>query len=173
MASPSDTIVIVDDEIFQSFEPGDSRPRRGPRRDYRYRDFESMIIESNADEVDTTPSRKRKRTESKELSMDNAFEELRKAVDREIQLLEEKKRMLQDQLHLEREAHKQTQGMLSKEKERLIECMICYMQPDHWVTILCGHMVCESCAGNLEMPKSCPICRVPFTGYVRCYPFAG
>ncbi|MBZ6376950.1 MAG: hypothetical protein LBE67_18840 [Kocuria palustris] len=64
--------------------------------------------------------------------------------------------------------------MLSKERERLIlECKICYMQPGHWVTILCGHMVCESCAGNLEMPKSCPICRIPFTGSVRCYPFAG
>jgi hypothetical protein len=69
MASPSDTIVIVDDEVFQSFEPGGSRPRRGPRRDYRYQDFESVIVESNADELDTTPSRKRKRTESKKLSM--------------------------------------------------------------------------------------------------------
>ncbi|KAJ5284892.1 hypothetical protein N7524_000198 [Penicillium chrysogenum] len=138
MASPSDTIVIVDDEIFQSFEPGDSRPRRGPRRDYRYRDFESMIIESNADEVDTIAQTEKDRIKG----ADNAFEELRKAVDRETQLLEEKKRMLQDQLHLEREAHKQTQGMLSKEKERLIECKICYMQPAHWVTILCGHMVC-------------------------------
>jgi hypothetical protein len=70
MASPSDTIVIlVDDEEFQTLEPGGSRPRRGPRRDYRYRDFESMILESNDDEADTTPSRKRKRIETKELSM--------------------------------------------------------------------------------------------------------
>jgi hypothetical protein len=69
MASPSDTIVIVDDEEFQSLEPGVSRPRRGPRRNYRYWDFQSVIVESNADEADTTPSRRRKRTEKKELSM--------------------------------------------------------------------------------------------------------
>ena len=69
MASPSDTIVIDDDEEIHRLEPGSLRPRRGPRRDYRYRDFESMIVESNADKADTTPSRKRKRTKTKELSM--------------------------------------------------------------------------------------------------------
>lgn len=69
MASPSDTIIIDDDEEFQSLEPGSSRPRRGPRRDYRYQNFESMIVESNADEAGTTSSRKRKRTETKKLSM--------------------------------------------------------------------------------------------------------
>lgn len=68
MASPSDTIIITDDEELPSLEPGSSRPRRAPRRDYSYRDFESMIVESVADETDTTPSRKRKRTETKEPS---------------------------------------------------------------------------------------------------------
>ena len=62
MASPSDTIVITDDEELSSLEAR-SRPRRAPRRDYSYRDFESMIVE---DEM--TPSRKRKRTETKEPS---------------------------------------------------------------------------------------------------------
>lgn len=41
----------------------------GLRRDYRYWDFESVIVESNADEADTIPLRKRRRTETKELSM--------------------------------------------------------------------------------------------------------
>jgi hypothetical protein len=54
-----------------------------------------------------------------------------------------------------------------------VECKICYEQPGRWVTILCGHMVCESCAGQLQTPKKCPICRTAFAGYVRCYPFAG
>ncbi|KAJ5800702.1 uncharacterized protein N7518_002770 [Penicillium psychrosexuale] len=101
MASPSDTIVIDDDEEIHRLEPGSLCPRRGLRRDYRYWDFESMIVELNADKADTIPLRKCKRTEIKELLMDNAFEELRKAVDCDIQLL-------QDVLYLEREAHKHT-----------------------------------------------------------------
>lgn len=68
MASSFDTIVIADDEEFPSLEPGSSRPQRAPRRDYSYRDFESMIIESVNAEADPTPSRKRRRTETKEPS---------------------------------------------------------------------------------------------------------
>jgi hypothetical protein len=67
MASPSDTIVITDDEELPSLEPGSSRPRRAPRRDYSYREFENMIVKA-VDETETTPSRKRKRTETKEPS---------------------------------------------------------------------------------------------------------
>lgn len=68
MASPSDTIVIADDEEFLSLEPGSSRPQRALRRDYSYRDFESMIIESVNADANPTPSRKRRRTETKEPS---------------------------------------------------------------------------------------------------------
>jgi hypothetical protein len=67
MASPSDTIIITDDEELPSLEPGSSRPRRAPRRDYSYREFENMIVKA-VDETETTPSRKRKRTETKEPS---------------------------------------------------------------------------------------------------------
>ncbi|KAJ5456084.1 uncharacterized protein N7458_004348 [Penicillium daleae] len=67
MASHSNAIIIPDDEE-PCLEPGSSRPRRFPRRDYSYRDFESMIVEAVDDEADTTPSRKRKRTETKEPS---------------------------------------------------------------------------------------------------------
>ncbi|KXG51292.1 uncharacterized protein PGRI_095530 [Penicillium griseofulvum] len=115
MASPSDTIVIIDEEVTQSFEPGGSRPRRGPRRDYSYQGFDSMIVETNTDEADTTPSRKRKRTKTKELSLDINFKELRKAVDHRIKELQEKNRMFLDELHLEREAHKELQ-----EKNRML-----------------------------------------------------
>jgi hypothetical protein len=69
MASPSDTIIITDDEQLPSPEPGSSRPRRAPRRDYSYREFENMINEAVNDETETTPSRKRKRTETKEPSL--------------------------------------------------------------------------------------------------------
>ena len=69
MVSPSDTIVIDDNEEIYRLEPGSLYPRRGLRRDYRYRDFESIIVELNADKADTIPLRKRKRTEIKELSM--------------------------------------------------------------------------------------------------------
>ena len=68
MASPSDTIVVADDEEFPIIEPGSSRPQRAPCRDYSYREFESMIIESVTAEADTTPSRKRRRTETKDPS---------------------------------------------------------------------------------------------------------
>jgi hypothetical protein len=67
MASPSNAIIIPDDEE-PSLEPGSFRPRRVPRRDYGYRDFESKIAEAVDNEADTTPSRKRKRTETKEPS---------------------------------------------------------------------------------------------------------
>jgi hypothetical protein len=68
MANPSNTIVIADDEEFPRLEPGSSRPQRVPRRDYTYRHFENMIIESVNAEANTTPSRKRRRTETKESS---------------------------------------------------------------------------------------------------------
>jgi hypothetical protein len=68
MANPSNPIIIADDEELPSLEPGSSRPRRVPRRDYSYRDFESMVGEAVDEEADTTPSRKRKRTETKEPS---------------------------------------------------------------------------------------------------------
>jgi rubrerythrin len=82
--------------------------------------------------------------------------------------------MRQDELRQEKERYQKAQADLSRERERrVLECKICYMQPDHWVTILCGHMVCESCAEKLEIPKSCPICRAPSTGHIKCLPFAG
>ena len=68
MASPSDTIIIADDEELPILESGSSRPRRAPRRDYSYPNFENMIVESVDEEADTTLSRKRRRTKTKEPS---------------------------------------------------------------------------------------------------------
>ncbi|KAJ5318556.1 hypothetical protein N7476_004976, partial [Penicillium atrosanguineum] len=143
MAIPSNTIVIADDEELPRLEPGRLRPQRASRRDYSYQDFESIIIESVNAEADTTPSRKRRGTETKEPSaLDNAFGGLRKALDREIQLLQEKNRMLRDEIRLEREGHQKTQEELSQQRERrILGCSVCFLQPDRWVTILCGHIV--------------------------------
>jgi hypothetical protein len=65
MASRSNTIIIADDEELPNLQPGGSRPRRAPRRNYNYEDSESMFIDAADDE---TRSRKRKRTEKKKPS---------------------------------------------------------------------------------------------------------
>ncbi|KAJ6001658.1 hypothetical protein N7499_008851 [Penicillium canescens] len=169
MASHSDAIIIADDERLPNPEPGTSRPHRGPRRDYSYPDFESMVFSDDA--ADTAPSRKRKRTETEESStLDRAFKKLRKALDHDIQQLRQTNIILREDIRLERNGHQKTQEELSQ--LRKLDCKICYMQPDRWVTLLCGHMVCKSCVGNLATPR-CPLCRAPCTGYVECYPFAG
>ncbi|KAJ5255839.1 hypothetical protein N7497_001549 [Penicillium chrysogenum] len=172
MASRSNTIIIADDEELPNLQPGGSRPRRAPRHNYNHEDSESMFIDAADDE---TRSRKRKRTEKKKPSaLDNAFQLLNKEVRHEVKRLKKENRMRQDELRQEKERYQKAQADLSRERERrVLECKICYMQPDHWVTILCGHMVCESCAEKLEIPKSCPICRAPSTGHIKCLPFAG
>ncbi|KAK9547576.1 hypothetical protein V6Z79_010276 [Aspergillus fumigatus] len=170
MSSPSDTIIITDDEELPSLEAVSPRPS--------YREFESMVLKAVDNEVDAILSRKRKRTETESSALNNAFEELGKEVSRtshRLKWLEEENLRLRDELHQERENHKKTQEELSQQKEKhVVDCKICYMQPDLWVMIpACGHMVCESCAGRLQTPKRCPICRASFKGYLPCYPFAG
>jgi hypothetical protein len=64
MSSPSDTIIITDDEELPSLEAGSSRPRRASRRDYSYQELESMVLKAVDNEVDAILSRKRKRTET-------------------------------------------------------------------------------------------------------------
>ncbi|PYH76329.1 hypothetical protein BO82DRAFT_208027 [Aspergillus uvarum CBS 121591] len=184
MASPFDTIIITDDEELPSLEPGSSQPRRASCRDYSYRKFENLVVEA-VNETETTPSHKCKRTETKEPSaLDNAFEELRKAVNHKIKQLQEKNRNLRDELHQERERHQKelfqvkeehqkTQEELSQQREkRVLECNICYRQPDRWVVIQCGHMFCRSCFKALRT-EGCPTCRKEMTGFMGCYPFAG
>ena len=136
------------------------------------------------------------------VNQDNVFRNVRNTVDHEIRLLQEKNRTLQEELGREkekrqrleeevcrereecrkleeevcreREERQKVEGELFRERNRLVlECKICWMQPDHWVTLLCGHLFCISCAGDLDTSTACPICRAPFTGYVGCYPFAG
>ncbi|KAJ5630661.1 uncharacterized protein N7484_010761, partial [Penicillium longicatenatum] len=102
-------------------------------------------------------------------STDNAFKELRKTVSHKMQRLQEKNRMLRDELRQEKERHQKTEEELSQQREkRILECKICYMQPDRWVFILCGHMVCRSCAGSIGTTEKCPICRAPITGHIGC-----
>ncbi|KAF9882691.1 hypothetical protein FE257_005523 [Aspergillus nanangensis] len=176
MTTPSSTIIITDDEELPRLEPDSSRPRWVPRGGYSYQDFESSIVEAVDGETDTTPSRKRKRNETKEPSaLDNALEEVRRTVSHEIQRLQEKNRILRDELLQERKNHKKTEEELSQQREkRILECKICYIQPDYWAAFIqCGHMVCKSCAGSLGAMEKCPICRAPTTGYIGSYPFAG
>ncbi|KAJ5593097.1 hypothetical protein N7537_010001 [Penicillium hordei] len=177
MARYSNTIIIPDDEESSSLEPTISRPRRYPRRDYRYQEFESMLVEAIDDAPIMPPSHQ-----------DNVFKNFRNAVDDEIQLLRDKNRALLEELRQEREERQKLEEQirrgreerqkmeeqLSLERDRLVlECKICYMQPDLWMTLLCGHLFCNSCAGNLDTSKECPICRTSITGYVRCRPFSG
>ncbi|CAG8887486.1 unnamed protein product [Penicillium egyptiacum] len=179
MASRSDAIIVADDERLPNPEPGTSRPQRGPRRDYSYPDFESMVV--NDDAADTAPSRKRKRTETEESStLDRVFKKLRRALDHDIQQLRQSNIELREDIRLERNRRQKTQEEFSH--LRKLDCKICYMQPDRWVALLCGHMFCKSCADDvfckscaddLATPKICPMCRVTYTGYVECKPFAG
>lgn len=107
------------------------------------------------------------------MDQNDAFKKLHKTVDHEVEKLRQQAQELRNELRLERDRHQKLQEELSQQKKRLIlDCKICYMQPDCWLTMLCGHMVCESCAGKLD-PKVCPFCRASFSGYVKCYPFAG
>ncbi|KAJ5768141.1 hypothetical protein N7533_000724 [Penicillium manginii] len=194
MTSPSDTILIDDEEESTSLEPGSSRLRTGARPDYSYQKFENMIDALVDKEGDTTPSRKRRRTETDETSVfvsvshnfhaliflgliiyqENIFKKLGKTVRHKIQQLQDRTQVLQDELRQERKSHRKTQGELYQERQkRNFKCKICYEQPDRWVTISCGHMFCESCTDKLQRPKKCPICRAPITGYIECLPFAG
>ncbi|KAJ5793399.1 uncharacterized protein N7503_009377 [Penicillium pulvis] len=85
MISPSDTIVIADDEEVLMLKPDSSRPQRAPRRDYSYREFKSIFIELINAQADMTLSRKHRRTKAKEPStLDDVFKGLQKAVDREV-----------------------------------------------------------------------------------------
>ncbi|KAJ5200380.1 hypothetical protein N7472_005584, partial [Penicillium cf. griseofulvum] len=88
IVSPSDTIIITDNEELLSLELGSLRPRRAPRYNYSYRDFKSIIVELVANKTDTILLYKCKRTETKEPStLENAFKELRGAVSYKIQRL--------------------------------------------------------------------------------------
>lgn len=108
------------------------------------------------------------------MHQDTSFKKLRKTVDekvktlnQDIENLQQQVQELQNKLLLQEDRH---QEELSQ--RRILDCKICYGQPDCWHIMLCGHMVCESCAERLT-PKSCPFCRASFSGYVKCYPFAG
>ncbi|KAJ5291443.1 hypothetical protein N7478_000694 [Penicillium angulare] len=175
MASPSDTIIITDDEELPRTEPGGSRaPRRAPRCDYTYSDYEKLFNES-IDATSTNPPRKRRRTTIDGTSsiVDNAFKKLKRTVGHEIELLQMEVGMLGSELRVEKEKRQKLQEELSQQRKRALECMICYTQPDRWVTLLCGHLVCESCVKVVEPTNKCPLCRASCTGYVKCYPFAG
>ena len=89
-----------------------------------------------------------------------------------------KNQKLQEELQQEQERHQKNKEELRRASQRrILECPICFEQPDCWVTLLCGHLFCKKCIeewiGNLERPNTCPICRKSITGHVECNPYAG
>ena len=87
----------------------------------------------------------------------------------------------QDQLRLENNRLQATNEHQQKELERLqkvrvLECSVCCLQRDVWVTLSCTHMYCKECAntaGYLDGAKDCGICRKEVSGYATARPFAG
>ncbi|KAJ5491932.1 hypothetical protein N7453_010029, partial [Penicillium expansum] len=161
MASSSHTIIIPDDEESLSLGPASSRPQRFPRPDYRHQEFENMFVGAINDAPIMSPSRKRKRTATGSSTLDNVFRNVRNTVDHEIRLLRDKNqtlheelgreqekrqrleeevcrereecRKLEEEVCREREERQKVEGELFRERNRLVlECKICWMQPDHW-----------------------------------------
>jgi hypothetical protein len=65
IASP---IIIADDDGIPSPVLRISRPKRGPRRDYRYLDYERVLAEAIDDTTGSTSPQKKGRTETQERS---------------------------------------------------------------------------------------------------------
>lgn len=108
------------------------------------------------------------------MDQDTCFKRLRKTVDQTVEIcdqkvekLEKEVQELRNRLLLQEDRH---QEELSR--RRFLDCNICYEQPDCWHSLLCGHMICEPCAKLLDQ-NACPLCRASFSGFIKCYPFAG
>lgn len=100
-----------------------------------------------------------------------AFETFKSSVQHEFSSLQNENKILLDKLKAERKRHKITQEELSEERLKpVLKCMICYMQPNKWRTLACGHLLCELCTKSL-FRKACPYCNAPWTRYIKCYPF--
>lgn len=67
-------------------------------------------------------------------------------------------RKLQDELYKEKKKHQFTRKQLFQQG-KILECRICCTQPDRWLTLSCGHMLCLSCKNRLGKPKKCSMCR--------------
>lgn len=100
------------------------------------------------------------------IDQDFLFQKLRMAVEQHVERLEQKVQELQEKLFTQEQQH---QKQLSRRP--VLYCKICFQAPDHWRTMLYGHMTCESCMER-DNPKECPVCGANDSGYIKCYPFA-
>ncbi|KAJ5882304.1 uncharacterized protein N7529_000976 [Penicillium soppii] len=145
MASPSSTIIIEDDELPPNWRPSDPQFQgTSPRTS-----AEDTIVErTHAASGGIEPSRKRTRAaKQRPDTLDVSFKKLRRTVDqkfekleREAEKLQQKIQELQNELLQKEEQHQEE--LLGR---RMLDCKICYEQPDCWGTMLCGHMACQSC----------------------------
>ena len=63
-----------------------------------------------------------------------------------------------------------TSPIISTNESVSNECCVCFVGIEHKIGLIpCGHTtVCEKCIVNI-CEKNCPICREPFTQYVKLY----
>ncbi|KAJ5589603.1 hypothetical protein N7537_012281, partial [Penicillium hordei] len=186
ITSPSSTIIIEDNELPPSWRPTDSQvQRRSPRTSLRI-----LIEPTDATSGRIEPSRKRKRAKGKQRdTLDTCFKKLRKTLDEEVESLDQEVEKLQKQVQelqgkllLQEERHQeelQSKLLLQKDQHqeelsriRILNCNICYEQPDRWHARACGHLICEACEERLDRDP-CPVCRKEFSGFIKCFPFAG
>ncbi|CAG7957519.1 unnamed protein product [Penicillium salamii] len=181
MTSPSSTIVIEDDELPPSWRSANLQVQRTSLRTSP----EILIEPNDAASGSIEPSRKRKRAKRKQPdTLDTCFKKLRKTFDQrdqEVEKLDQKVENLEQEVEKQQKQVQELQSKLLLQEDRhqeelsrrrILDCKICYEQPDCWHNLLCGHMICEPCAKLVDL-STCPFCRRTFSGYVKCYPFAG
>ncbi|KAJ6069145.1 hypothetical protein N7499_011032, partial [Penicillium canescens] len=140
MTSPSSTIIIEDEELPPNWPSTDSQVQRS----FQHTSPESPIEPNDTASGSIGPSRKRRRAAGKRSeTLDTSFKKLRKTVDekvktlnQDIENLQQQVQELQNKLLLQEDRH---QEELSQ--RRILDCRICYGQPDCWHIMLCGHMV--------------------------------
>ncbi|KAJ5705553.1 hypothetical protein N7536_001242 [Penicillium majusculum] len=171
MTSLSSTILIEDNELPPSWRPTDSQvQRRSP-----YTSLGILIEPTDATSGSIEPSRKRKRAKGKQRdTLDTCFKKLRKTLDEEVESLDQEVEKLQKQVQelqskllLQKDQHQEELSRI-----RILNCDICYEQPDRWHARACGHLICEACEERLDRDP-CPVCRKEFSGFIKCFPFAG
>ncbi|KAH8691944.1 hypothetical protein BGW36DRAFT_431186 [Talaromyces proteolyticus] len=138
-------------------------------------------LRSASDRLRDTLGRQIKRREqqfrAKDAQREKSFLEEKELLQRRISRLEADIIQLNEQLRVSTLTNESIQRELdTAHGSRLLECSICFEQPDEWITLSCGHMFCARCR-SLQILKSpeqgCALCKAPVTGCIRSCPFAG
>lgn len=114
------------------------------------------------------------------MDQDTCFKRLRKTFDKrdqEVEKLDQEVENLEQEFEKQQKQVQELQSKLLQQEDqhqeelsrrRILDCKICYKQPDCWYILLCGHMICETCAERLDQ-NACPFCRASFSGFIKCY----